>query len=107
MDKIYQTFKDIPNKLKETVPYNLRDDHFPEIINRQLLSDIEIWLMRVERISKENPQFDLCRHFNPNQKRWIQSELNYLLADKWYSNLDVQNIFSYICLQNIQFLSNF
>ncbi|KAL7075781.1 hypothetical protein ACQ4LE_005373 [Meloidogyne hapla] len=83
LDKIYQTFKDIPNKLKETVPYNLRDDHFPEIINRQLLSDIEIWLMRVERISKENPEFDLCRHFNPNQKRWIQSELNYLLADKW------------------------
>uniref|UniRef100_A0A914NHN3 Uncharacterized protein n=1 Tax=Meloidogyne incognita TaxID=6306 RepID=A0A914NHN3_MELIC len=93
LDKIYETFKDIPKELKNKVPFNLREDNFPYIINRQLISNLDIWLMRFERISQENKEYNLCGHFYPNEKGWIREELNKLLVDEFYSGLKAQNVF--------------
>jgi len=95
LDKIYETFKDIPEELKNKVPFNLREDKFPYIINRQLISNLDIWLMRFERISQENKEYNLCNYFYPNEKGWIREELNALLGDEFYSGLKTQNVFRY------------
>ncbi|CAK5127424.1 unnamed protein product [Meloidogyne enterolobii] len=96
LDKIYETFEDIPEELKNKVPFNLREDNFPYIINRQLITNLDTWLMRFKGSSQENKEYNLCGYFYLNEKGRILEELNALLVDEFYSGLKAQNVFRYL-----------
>ncbi|CAK5126889.1 unnamed protein product [Meloidogyne enterolobii] len=95
LDKIYETFNDIPEELKNNVPFNLRENNFPNIINRQLIFNLDTWLMRFKEISQEDKEYNLCGYFYLNEKERILEELNALLVDEFYSGLKAQNVFRY------------
>lgn len=86
MNEIYESAEhQIPYEIKKHFPLNLIINNYidPIIINRQLISELENWIIRFNE-GKAQENADLCELFYLNEKSRFEEQLKYLTCDNWF-----------------------
>ncbi|KAF7631177.1 hypothetical protein Mgra_00008616, partial [Meloidogyne graminicola] len=102
LNEIYESAEQqIPYEIKKHFPLNLIINNYidPIIINRQLISELENWIIRFNE-GKAQENADLCELFYLNEKSRFEEQLKYLTCDNWFYKPESRTTIRYLLYNN-------